>query len=532
MTPPTASANTSESGECDQPGALLEHGEQQGEPARVDALGPSAAAIGSVVVGDQRLHLDQQRTVALDGRHDRRAGDARRGGRRGTARSGRAPARGRRRSSRTARAPRSSRSGASRRAAGAGRDGARPRSTSTVSTTCSSTRGPASAALLRDVTDEHDGEARVAWPPARAGARTRGPGRRSPAPSRASGSCTVWMESIDHDVGAAPGRPARARAASSVSDASHSRGAQRAEPLGPQPHLLRATPRPTRTARRAPASADRRRDLGEQRRLADAGLAADQRDRPGNEPAAEHPVELATRRSACARRRPCRPRRSAAPGSNLDPSDDRPPAPATGSSTIVFHSPHPGHFPRPPRRRRPARPTPILHPLSRHVPIAPEGTTVLTHAAAALRSASAVTDGPTLALPGAAYVGAARGGRRRRSSVARGGGARAPADEDERARATRAMTPTSDADQRRDRVRVGARGLEHRRRRLRRAWAARRRRCRPGPCAFEVTSPGKLHGDAELERPCRGVRRRPSRSPGGRRPTACRRAAAASCAVG
>ena len=91
----------------------------------------------------QRLDLDEHRPGALDAGEDGRAGDARLALGEEEGRGVGAPRRGRRRSSRRRRSRRRGRSGSSPRA-GCGTGGrARPRSRATVSTMCSTTRGPA-----------------------------------------------------------------------------------------------------------------------------------------------------------------------------------------------------------------------------------------------------------------------------------------------------------------------------------------------------------------------------------------------------
>ena len=69
------------------------------------------------------------------------------------------------------------------------------------------------------------------------------------------------------------------------------RGAAEAEANGAQPHLLGRflagdVDHPVTFAREA------RSDLEQQGRFADAGIAADQHRRPGDDPAADRPVEL------------------------------------------------------------------------------------------------------------------------------------------------------------------------------------------------------------------------------------------------
>ena len=91
--------------------------------------------------------------------------------------------------------------------------------------------------------------------------------------------------------------------------------------------------------------------LEEQRRLADPGLAAEQHERAGDEPATEDPVELvdAEAAGAAGRRRRCRPGRPAPPPPDAGPRPSRPTAPARGSrttvSTRVFQPPQARHCP-------------------------------------------------------------------------------------------------------------------------------------------------------------------------------------------
>ena len=82
-----------------------------------------------------------------------------------------------------------------------------------------------------------------------------------------------------------------------------------AEALGAQPHLLRrllARHEQHRGAERRSRPACRR-----QARLADARLAAEQHERPGHEPAAEHAIELGDAGADARRRRSSRPTRAA-----------------------------------------------------------------------------------------------------------------------------------------------------------------------------------------------------------------------------
>ena len=86
---------------------------------------------------------------------------------------------------------------------------------------------------------------------------------------------------------------------------------EQAEASRPQPDLAgrllaRGIQHAGRPARRV---AEARRGLEQERRLADPGLAAEQHERSGHEPAAEDPVELGDAEAACAagRLRRCRP---------------------------------------------------------------------------------------------------------------------------------------------------------------------------------------------------------------------------------
>ena len=103
---------------------------------------------------------------------------------------------------------------------------------------------------------------------------------------------------------------------------------------------------------RAPGAREVAQRHAGQRRLADARRAAEQHERAGHEAAAEHAVELAdpgrqprdaaagwTSRSATARA--ARPRRAAPPRAGAAAAARA----GARSSTSVFHSPQPGHWP-------------------------------------------------------------------------------------------------------------------------------------------------------------------------------------------
>ena len=94
---------------------------------------------------------------------------------------------------------------------------------------------------------------------------------------------------------------------------------------------------------RPPLERDRAERVQQQRRLADARLAADEHDRRRHEPAAEHAVELRHTRSRCAPTPRRRRRRAAAARGTAQPAC----APRTGtdSASIVPNSPQPGQRP-------------------------------------------------------------------------------------------------------------------------------------------------------------------------------------------
>ena len=157
--------------------------------------------IGAGVSRDERLHLDAQRTRAFEHGRDDRSGRARAGGRRGTARSGSAtetrpsPVISMRPSSSVG--PKRCFSARSMRSAWC----RSPSNDSTVSTTCSSVRGPASEPSLVTWPTSN-----VAMPRSLASRCSRcAPSRTcatDPGPPGASGSWTAWIESIAITSGA------------------------------------------------------------------------------------------------------------------------------------------------------------------------------------------------------------------------------------------------------------------------------------------------------------------------------------------
>ena len=256
---------------------------------RLDAWASRAAGRRSRL-GGQGLHLDEQRPVTVERRHDHRARHAAAAiGEEQPARVGAPAASPVAVISNTPSSLGRARSGASTARSRRRAWWRSPSKDSTVSTTCSSTRGPASAPSL------------VTWPTSidatpsvladrTSGGRTRAPGRPSPAADPSAGSersgssrprpvagCTYsrWASSVGSDVsvdshssgGTAPSRSARA--------------------LHLRRRLLGRD-----VQHRRPRRASLGRDLEQQRGLADARLAAEQGDRAGDQPAAEHPVEL------------------------------------------------------------------------------------------------------------------------------------------------------------------------------------------------------------------------------------------------
>ncbi len=245
-TPPTTDANTSS--------------RAKGRPARRSSTASSSDSRpcsnpwaerrgwGSPTLGDQRLELDEQRALPFERRAPRPSRGCRGGGRRGTARSGR----GRRRA-RLAHLEQSELAGGPepmlrRRAAAGARGGARLRTTSTVSTMCSSTRGPASPPSL------------VTWPTS----TTVRPRRRfaswtrrwahsrtcttEPGAEGRSASAMVWIESIDDEAGLEPVDRGEHRAEVGLG-VQPQLVAHRPEPFGAQPAPAGRSPRPRRRAR-------------------------------------------------------------------------------------------------------------------------------------------------------------------------------------------------------------------------------------------------------------------------------------------
>ena len=119
--------------------------------------------------------------------------------------------------------------------------------------------------------------------------------RRAPAPPsrpRRRVGIVHGLDRVDReDVGRSCLDVRASTAGNDVSATMSRPGCERAEPLGAQAHLLGRLLAAHEQAPRA-RGGHRAERLEQQRALADARLAADQRDRARDEPAAEHPVEL------------------------------------------------------------------------------------------------------------------------------------------------------------------------------------------------------------------------------------------------
>ena len=202
--------------------------------------------------------------------------------------------------------------------------------------------GPGERAVLGDVADEHDRHAAPLGLDDQRPGRTRAPGRRDPAADESCGSATVWMLSTTTRDGR--------RASMASIDAGQRRlvgqpqvGAHGTEPLGAQADLLGALlGADVQRGARPP-----RQQLQQQRALADARLAAEQGDRPGDDARRRAPGRARRCRSAAARRagRRCRSSRPSVDIALGRPSATcRTTSPST-SSTSVFHAPQPEHWP-------------------------------------------------------------------------------------------------------------------------------------------------------------------------------------------
>ena len=287
-----------------RPRAPPEDRDQQGEPVGIDAR-RRATRRRAGRRGDQRLDLDQERPAALEDGATPHPGAGRSCSAR-NARAGSATSTRPRSPSRRRRPPRSSRSRffAARRS----RSAAGPVALEGQDDVDEVLEGlrPGQRAVLRHVPTSTTGMP-SAFASSSGAAWTRAPGPRSPAALELLES-TVWTESTTSS-------PGRARPA--ARDPSDLRLRDDLDRLADGPGPARGARRGAAPARRllagrvehlAAGPRDAGRDLQQQRRLADPGLAAQQHDRPGHEAAAEDAVELADpdRPAELARRRPAR----------------------------------------------------------------------------------------------------------------------------------------------------------------------------------------------------------------------------------
>ena len=124
----------------------------------------------------------------------------------------------------------------------------------------------------------------------------------------------VWIESITSSAGGVVARPSSiCRGPRSPRRAAPAPRRGRAGPRAAAP--ARPIPRPRHRRRRLPSLGQPRRDLQQQGRLADAGVAADQHRRSGDDPAADRAVELGdpARQPLGQRGRRCRARPARSP---------------------------------------------------------------------------------------------------------------------------------------------------------------------------------------------------------------------------
>ena len=114
-----------------------------------------------------------------------------------------------------------------------------PSKLSTVSTICSSTRGPAIAAVLGDMADQHHARSRAPWRSGSAPARRRAPG--SPSPARPRSGPNASSGSNRSPAGSAPlPSPSVVRISrTEVAAASCTGAVAQPQPPRAQPHLVR-----------------------------------------------------------------------------------------------------------------------------------------------------------------------------------------------------------------------------------------------------------------------------------------------------
>ena len=275
------------------PRVLFEHREQHREAARVDARGRPARHRRAGAASTSACTSTSIGPRALEHRGDRpsRARPARRSTRKQRRRVGHVD-QARARSSRTARARRCRRTGASSACSSAQRVAAVAVEREHGVDDVLEHARPGERAVLGDVTDEHRGAARAPSRAARAGARTSRTWVTEPGAPGRSGS-SDGLDRVDREhVGRDRRRRGRARAGSDVSATTSRSGCERAEPLGPQPHLRarllggdeQAACAAARPCARAPGAAACS--------CRCPGSPPSSVTEPAHEPAAEHPVEL------------------------------------------------------------------------------------------------------------------------------------------------------------------------------------------------------------------------------------------------
>ena len=235
-------------------------------------------------------------------------------------------------------------------------------------------------AVFRHVTDEHDRETallRFSYESMRALTHLHhGAGRRAEV-----GIMHRLDRVDDHDIGTHGVEVADDMREVGLGRQPQARR-ERVEPLRPEADLL------ARLFRRhvehpAPAVRHRRRHLREQRRLSDAGLTSEQRDRAGDEPARQHAIQLTDTRG---------PRLPLGHVDLVDGDgrlDQREGAGGRHRRLALLQCvPRAAGraLPRPLRRRRPARLAPKLHPRLRHATIVRRGYDSLDDAAERARN--------------------------------------------------------------------------------------------------------------------------------------------------
>ena len=200
-------------------------------------------------------------------------------------------------------------------------------------------------AVLGDVADQDHGGAASAWRSGSAPAPTPRTCVTVPGADSTMSVHMVWIESMMTRRGVAPSD----KRCDDVFNRSLSRELDRSagetEPFGAQPHL-RDRLFARNIDRALPGLRQRRRDLDQQRRLADAGIAAEQQHRAAHEAAAGDAVEFGDAGGEAGRvlRLAGQRLEREAPALARRAAGTRP-ARSAPSSAIVFHSPQASHLP-------------------------------------------------------------------------------------------------------------------------------------------------------------------------------------------